>query len=444
LRQLELKKIVEVIKGKVIGVNKIKDNVVNNISVDSRTISKGDLFFALLGDNFDGHDFIDEAIKKSALPAVADRKIRDDNLILVRDTLVALGDLAGYYRDFMDPFVIAITGSVGKTTTKEFLGSIFSQSEPTLTSFKNYNNRVGVPLNIFRLNNEKVAIFELATNQKGEIKILTEIVKPDIAIITGIGDSHLEAFKDRKGVFEEKMDIAKKLSGHLFINGDDKLLSTVKYGKLIKVGFNKSDDYSFKILQESTNGSLFCLNECDFFIRLPGMGALQSAILATSVALHYGIPEDLIQKGLTSVNPVHHRLEIKRKGNITIVDDTYNSNPDSLSNSVSVIEKISGRKIAVLGPMLELGSKSQKLHHESGIKLRGKIDKLIVIGKKASGFIDGFGDGVMVKDKDEALEKLKSITKGGDVILFKSSHLIHLETLVSKFEESICSISYTH
>lgn len=444
MKQLELKKVVEVIKGKVIGVNKIKDKVVNDISVDSRTISKGDLFFALLGDNFDGHDFIDKAIKKSDLPAVADRKVRDDNLILVNNTLVALGDLAGYYRDFIDPFVIAITGSVGKTTTKEFLGSIFSRSEPTLVSFKNYNNRVGVPLNIFRLNNEKVAIFELATNQKGEIKILTKIVKPDIAIITGIGNSHLEAFKDKKGVFKEKKNITTGLSGHLFINGDDKLLSTIKYRKLIKIGLNKSNDYSFKILQESTNGSLFCLNECDFIIRLPGMGALRSAILATSVAMHCGISEDLIQKGLVSVNQVPHRLEIKRKKNITIVDDTYNSNPDSLSNAVSVIEKIFGRKIAVLGPMLELGSKSQKLHHESGIKLRGKIDKLIVIGKKAKGFIYGFGDGVMVKDKDEALEKLKSLIKDGDVILFKSSHLIHLETLVSKFEESICSISYTH
>ncbi len=443
MRSLGLKTIIEVIKGRAFGINQVQRKIVNGISVDSRTINNGELFFALSGEKFDGHDFLGEAIEKSALPVVSEKKIRDDNLILVDNTYRALGDLAYYYRGIVDPFMIGITGSVGKTTTKEFLGAIFSLVKPTLVSFKNYNNRVGVPLNIFRLNDEKVAILELATNQKGEIKKLTEIVIPNIALITGIGNSHLEAFKNKQGVLEEKKDIISKLSGALFVNGDDDLLSTIKFDKLIRVGFNKSNDYSFKVLQESIDGSVFSIDRDEFFIRLPGMGAIKSAILATSVAMHYGIAKDAIRKGLASVAPIPHRLEIKRRGSITVVDDSYNSNPDSLLNSISVVKQLSGRKVAVLGPMLELGSKSHKLHRDSGMRIRGKIDRLIAIGEQAKGFMEGFGEGILVKDKDEAFKKLKSILRDGDVILFKSSHLLHLETMVSLFEEDICSISYT-
>lgn len=443
MRSLGLKTIIEVINGRAFGINQVQRKIVNGISVDSRTINNGELFFALSGEKFDGHDFLGEAIEKSALPVVSEKKIRDDNLILVDNTYRALGNLAYYYRGIVDPFMIGITGSVGKTTTKEFLGAIFSFVEPTLVSFKNYNNRVGVPLNIFRLNDEKVAILELATNQKGEIKTLTEIVIPNIALITGIGNSHLEAFKNKQGVLEEKKDIISKLSGALFVNGDDDLLSTIKFDKLIRVGFNKSNDYSFKVLQESIDGSVFSIDRDEFYIRLPGMGAIKSAILATSVAKHYGITKDAIRKGLDSVAPIPHRLEIKRRGSITIVDDSYNSNPDSLLNSISVVKRLSGRKVAVLGPMLELGSKSHKLHRDSGMRIRGKIDRLIAIGEQAKGFMEGFGEGILVKDKDEAFKKLKSILRDGDVILFKSSHLLHLETMVSLFEEDICSISYT-
>lgn len=443
MRSLGLKTIIEVIKGRAFGINQVQRKIVNGISVDSRTINNGELFFALSGEKFDGHYFLGEAIEKSALPVVSENKIRDDNLILVNNTYRALGDLAYYYRGIVDPFMIGITGSVGKTTTKEFLGAIFSFVKPTLVSFKNYNNRVGVPLNIFRLNDEKVAILELATNQKGEIKTLTEIVIPNIALITGIGNSHLEAFKNKQGVLEEKKDIISKLSGALFVNGDDDLLSTIKFDKLIRVGFNKSNDYSFKVLQESIDGSVFSIDRDEFYIRLPGMGAIKSAILATSVAKHYGIAKDAIRKGLASVAPIPHRLEIKRRGSITIVDDSYNSNPDSLLNSISIVKRLSGRKVAVLGPMLELGSKSHKLHRDSGMRIRGKIDRLIAIGEQAKGFMEGFGEGILVKDKDEAFKKLKSILRDGDVVLFKSSHLLHLETMVSLFEEDICSISYT-
>ncbi len=443
MRALEIKTVIEAIKGKAIGGNRLDKKVITGVSVDSRTIKKGELFFALKGENFDGHDFSDEAIEKSGLPIVSEKKARDENLILVRDSLEALGALACYYRETVNPLVIAITGSVGKTTTKEFLGPIFRSVEPTLVSFKNYNNRVGVPLNIFRLKDEKFAILELATNERGEIKKLTEIVKPDLALITGVGRSHLEAFKDRQGVLEEKKSIISGLKGPLFINGDDDLLSSIEYNELISVGFNKDNDYSFRILQESIDGSMFGVAKEEFYIHLPGMGALRSATIATAVAIHYGIPFHVIRMGLASVKPIPHRLEIKRKGSITIVDDTYNSNPDSLLNSVSVVEWMPGRKVAVLGPMLELGSKSFELHRESGERIRGKIDELIVIGEEANGFIEGFGNGILVRNKGEALKELKSILREGDIILFKSSHLLHLETMVSVLAEDVCSISYT-
>lgn len=443
MRSLELGTVVDIVKGKVVGINQSRNMVIKGVSVDSRTIKKGELFFALKGKRFDGHDFLDDAIRKSGLPAVVEKEVRSDDIIVVRDSLKALGDLASYYRGVVNSHVIGITGSAGKTTTKEFLGAIFSIVKHTLVSFKNYNNLIGVPLNIFRLEDEEVAVLEMATNEKGEIKRLTEILKPDLAIITGVGCSHLEAFKDKRGVFEEKKNIISGLYGPLFINGDDKLLSTIKYNNLVKVGLNRDNDYSFKILQESIDGSIFRRGKEEFYIYLPGIGAIRSAIASVAVSIHSGITYNIIQKGLASVKTIPHRLEIKRRNSITIIDDTYNSNPDSLLNSISVIEQLPGRKVAVLGPMLELGEESVELHRKSGECIRGKIDELIVIGEEASGFIEGFGGGLLVASKDEAYKKLKSILKKGDVILFKSSHFLHLETMVSLMEEDICSISYT-
>ncbi|MCK4422285.1 UDP-N-acetylmuramoyl-tripeptide--D-alanyl-D-alanine ligase [candidate division WOR-3 bacterium] len=444
MRTINLKEILNIIDGDSIGIsNPDRKNPVG-VSVDSRKIKEGELFFALKGERFDGHDFVSEAIKKSCLPAVVERKTQGDNLILVEHSLKALGDLALYYRNIVSPFVIGITGSVGKTTVKEFLGSIFFQVQPTLKSFMNYNNLIGVPLNIFRLENEKVAILELASNEKGEIKRLSEIVMPDWGLITSIGRSHLEAFKDLKGVLEEKKGIMAGLKGPLFINGDDKLLSTIKYDDLIRVGFKKDNDYSFKQVQSSIDGSIFQIKQKEFYIQLPSMGALRSAIFATAIALRYGISDEVIQKGLISVKPIPHRLGIKRQEGITIIDDTYNSNPDSLLNSLSVMSIMHGRKVAVLGGMLELGDNSQKLHRDCGKELQNIIDELIVIGEEARGFLDGFGGGLWVKDKDDAYEELKNIIKDGDIILFKSSHFLHLETLVLRLEEGICSISCTH
>ncbi|MCK4226584.1 UDP-N-acetylmuramoyl-tripeptide--D-alanyl-D-alanine ligase [candidate division WOR-3 bacterium] len=445
MRPIELKTVINVLNGKAKGITESNlKKILNGVSVDSRTIQKGELFFALKGSRFDGHNYVDEAVKKSGLPAVVDRKVQGEDFILVQDSLLALGEFASYYRKLVDPLVIAITGSAGKTTTKEFLGAIFAELRPTLTSFKNYNNRIGVPLNIFRLEDEEVAILELATNEKGEIKRLSEITKPDLAVITSIGYSHLQAFKDKKGVLLEKKDIMEGLSGPLFIDGDDELLSTIKYDGLKRFGLNKDNDYSFGILQESIDGSIFGDDKEEFYIYLPGVGAIKSALAATAVAFYYKIPSPVIQKGLASIKPIPQRLEIKRRGDITIIDDTYNSNPDSLINSISFLSSMPGRKLAVLGPMLELGERSLELHRISGKGIRGKVDGLFVIGEEARGLIEGFGEGVTFKDKDEAFNKLKSILKPGDIILCKSSHSLHLETLVSRIEEEICSISYTH
>jgi UDP-N-acetylmuramoyl-tripeptide--D-alanyl-D-alanine ligase len=349
-----------------------------------------------------------------------------------------LGDLASYYKKETNVFVIAVTGSYGKTTTKDFLGSIFSGVYSTLVSFKNYNNLIGVPLNLFRLENEEIAVLEFGTNQMGEIKRLSEMVEPDIAVITGIGPAHLETFKDKGGVLREKINITAGLKGPLFVNGDDPLLRNIDGSKVVKVGFSEGNDIVFKILHESMDGTIFSAKGMDFWINLPSLGMLRCAMLAVSVALYYEISKKDIQEGLKVVKKASHRMEIKRIGNFNIVDDTYNSNPDSLLNAVSFLSHMPGRKIVVLGPMLELGANSFSIHRDIGERLRFKINELIAISEEAKGFVEGFSGGHFAFNKEEALKILHEILDKGDTILFKSSRALKLETLVELIKEENC------
>jgi len=443
MREIELKKAVEVLNGKYFGKNGLDGRTLSGVSVDSRTIKKSELFFALEGENFNGYDFALDAARKSKLPAVVAKEVKRGEFILVEDTLRSLGDLASYYRKETNIFAIAVTGSYGKTITKEFIGSIFSRNYSTLVSFKNYNNLIGVPLNIFRLENERIAVLELGTNQFGEIKRLSEIVEPDIGLITGIGSAHLVAFKDKKGVLKEKIDIMTGLKGPLFVNGDDPLLGNINKSKIIKVGFLEGNDITFNILQESIDGTIFSTKEMDFWIKLPTLGILRCAMLAVSVALYYGISPGNIQEGLKSVERAPHRMEIKRTEKFNIIDDTYNSNPDSLLNAVSFLSLMPGRKVVVLGPMLELGENSFLIHKETGKKLRFRVHDLLAIGPDAKGFVEGFGEGYLTSNKEEALRMLKKILNKGDTILFKSSRALKLETMVEQLKKEEHCFTYS-
>jgi UDP-N-acetylmuramoyl-tripeptide--D-alanyl-D-alanine ligase len=443
MKEIELEKAIEAMKGKYLGNDSLKGRSLSGVSVDSRTIKKGEMFFALKGENFDGYEFAGEATRKSGVPAVAEKKIGNEATIVVGDVLGALGDLSAYYKKITDFFAIAVTGSYGKTTTKDFIGSIFSGKYSTLVSFKNYNNLIGVPLNLFRLENEKIAVLEFGTNQFGEIRRLSEIVEPDIALITGIGSAHLQAFGNINGVLKEKSDITVGLKGPLFVNGDDPLLRNIKGKEIITVGFSEDNDFSFNILQESIDGTIFSTSNSSFWIKLPTVGMLRCAMFAVSVALHYGISSRDIQQGLIKVENVPHRMNIKRTEMFNIIDDTYNSNPDSLLNAVSFLSLMPGRKIVVLGPMLELGEKTLFIHREAGKKLRFRINDLIAIGGEARGFVEGFGGGYLVPNKEEALDKLHEILRRGDTILFKSSRALKLETLIDQLREEDCYIYST-
>ncbi len=440
MKEIGLKKVVEVLGGKYLGNKGISHRNSSGVSVDSRTIKEKELFFSLKGENFDGHNFVGEAIFKSGLPAVVSKKVKNKEVILIDDTLKGLGDLASYYKKTTDVFTVAVSGSYGKTTTKNFIGSIFSRNYSTLVSFKNYNNLIGVPLNLFKLEDEKIAILEFGTNQFGEIKRLAEIVEPDIGLITGIGSAHLETFKNKKGVLKEKSDILAGLKGPLFVNGDDPMLRDIKKGKIIKVGFLDDNDFTFKILQESIDGTVFSTSDVNFWVGLPTLGMLRCAMFAVSVALHYGISPRDIQEGLKEVKKASHRMEIKRTEMFNIVDDTYNSNPDSLLNAVSFLSLMPGRKVVVLGPMLELGENSFSIHKEIGKKLKYRVHKLIAIGEEARGFVEGFDGGYFTSNKEEALKKLHKILEKGDTILFKSSRALKLETLIKQLQEENCFI----
>ena len=241
----------------------------------------------------------------------------------------------------------------------------------------------------------------------------------------------------------EKSDIIKGLKGPLFVNGDDPLLRSINRGKIIKVGFLEDNDVTFKILQESIDGTIFSTSNINFWIGLPTLGMLRCAMLAVSVALYYGISREDIQEGLKRVVKASHRMEIKRAEMFNIVDDTYNSNPASLLNAVSFLSLMPGRKVVVLGPMLELGEGSFSIHKEIGKKLKYRVLELIAIGEEARGFVEGFEGGYLVSNKGQALQKLHEILEKGDTILFKSSRALKLETLIDQLQEENCSIYST-
>lgn len=415
------------------------NELVQGISIDSRTIGEKEIFFALKGENFDGHDFVEDAVCKSGYPAVVEKEIPEENIILVEDVLESLGILASYYRKKIDPLTVAITGSYGKSTTKEILGAILKREKSTLVSYRNYNNLIGVPLNIFNLQDEEIMILELATNRKGEINKLSEICSPDIGLITGIGDVHLKAFGDKMGVLKEKMGITGGLSGPLFVNGDDELLKELEYDKVFEVGSAPESRYRCRILQESIDGSIISVNGREFWTRTHSSGMTSCAFFAVALAMHLGLNPDKIQRGLQDFTPMKHRMDVRRIGKNTLIDDTYNSNPVSVLNAISYLSLFPGRKIAVLGPMLELGKKSKELHRSTGEKICGSVDILMCTGKEAKPFLRGCNRAIFAEDKEEAFIKLKDIIREGDTILFKSSRRLKLETLVEKVEEECCT-----
>lgn len=405
----------EITKGKV--VNRKKSSKIKTISIDSRTTQPGDLFIPIKGPNFDGSNFIPEALEKGAA------------VLEVKDGLKALQDLAAYHRSKFRIPIIGVTGSVGKTTTKDMIAAILSQKMTTLKNEENYNNEIGVPLTLLQLKKKhKVAVIEMAMQGLGEIELLASIVRPTISVVTNIGEAHLEYLKSKKNIvkakseifsFQQKKDLA-------VINADDEFFEHLKS----KVKCQRSNIVTFGILEKAKVSPKDLEN---INLPIPGEHNIYNALAAIAVSKILKVKKSSIKNGLEAFRPSSKRWDvINRPDGVKIINDTYNANPQSMTAALKVLAWLSGRKIAVLGDMFELGGRTKAAHQRIG-KLSRKlgIDILISVGKLSRDMKANFH----YQSITPSIKKLKSIIHPGDRILVKASRGMHLEDIVEAIRQ---------
>lgn len=433
-----------------VSLNEIKHDNIRGVSIDTRTIEPGMVFFALQGNHFDGHNFVEEAFQKGACAAVIQEKIISDLsnerlLFPVENTLMSLQKVAQSYRNKFNIPVIGITGSNGKTTTKEMIGAVLETKFRLAKTTGNLNNLIGVPLTIFSWKPEiDLAVIEMGTNHFGEINQLCEIAHPTQGIITNIGKSHLEFFKNLNGVTKAKGELLQYLGkkGLAFINGDDPYLLSIKnqVGHSILYGFSEECD----VRGEDANLDAFGFPEMKIQgkkVKLSTMGKhnLYNGLAAFAVGEYFGVPYSDIIKTLETWQPYEKRMCMLQVLDILILDDTYNANPTSVEQAVLTLCSINTveRRIAVIGDMLELGSSSRKEHENIGLIL-GKlgVDVFYGFGKKIQISVQvaqkmGLRKAIYFSDKQELIKDLISEIQKGDGILVKGSRGMRMEEIIA-------------
>lgn len=455
MENITISEILAATHGKLLSGN--TDQIIGSISCDSRKIGENGLFIPLKGENFNGNDFIEKAFENGAIASLVSSDYNPQNisgpLIEVDDTLKAMQNLARYYLSKFDIPIIGVTGSVGKTTTKEMIAAALGKTMKVFKTEGNYNGQIGLPMTIFNLNNSyEVAILEMGVSRFGEMETLCDIANPDIGVITNIGMSHMENFKTMENTCKEKLKIVKKKNAVLYLNGDSPVLLKSEESvpqKVIYFGLN--GDYPFKCQDVySINGvTKFTLVTPEFReeISIPCLGIhnVYNALAAIAIAIGMGIHLEDIKEGLLTFKNVAMRQQISEINSVTIIDDSYNASPDSMKSAVNVLKSIGGgRKIVVMGDMLELGENSANAHYEIGryIAIEG-INILITIGNESKNASEGaksVNQSTLVvhcNNNNEAYKYLESTIKENDKILVKGSRGTHTEEIVQKLEEHL-------
>jgi UDP-N-acetylmuramoyl-tripeptide--D-alanyl-D-alanine ligase len=443
---------------KAIGFDELKNFKIPGISIDSRTIKAGELFIAIRGDQFDGHNFISKAIEMGAAGIIVERRWAEANATMmvsihiprltVENTIHALGHLARVNRrKYAIPF-IAMGGSNGKTTTKEMLKSILSQKYSVLCTEGNFNNHIGVPQTLFRLKKKhEIAVIEIGTNHPGEIEYLCTVLEPTHGLITNIGREHLEFFGSIEGVANaegELFDWLAKHNGTSFVNMDDKNLVhlTKRLKKTVRYGFS-SRGASIKGTVESFNANGQALlrvkprakKAFDITVGAPGEHNAQNALAATAMGLTLKVPRMNIQKALGSFQSASKRMQIHRTAKVTILNDTYNANPDSTLAALATLHTMvsKGKKIAVLSDMLELGHQAEALHQQIGKALaQYSVDILFTVGALSKYTYDAafVETKAHFENKTVLTEHLFHTLNDGDIVLIKGSRGMKMEEVV--------------
>jgi len=456
--KITLKDILNVTNGKLI-IGK-EDQICEDFCRDSREVKEGDIYLGIKGESLNGSVFFEEAFKRGAKGAILQdieiteeqiKKYQDKFIILVENTIIAMKKIATYKRNLYDIPVIAITGSVGKTSTKDMVASVVSQKFTTLKTEGNYNNHIGVPLTVFRLKDEQAMVVEMGMNHLGEISTLTNIAKPTVAIITNVGTAHIGELGSRENILKAKVEILEGLdkNGYLIINNDNDLLhkwyleNKEKYN-IITYGIENESNYMAENIISKEDGSTYTLKGTDEQIEVPigGNHFVQNSLCAIALASIFEIPLEKVKQGIKKFELTKKRMDISTlKNNISIINDSYNANYDSMKAALEYLGNLKDkRKIAVLGDMLELGEYSKELHEKVGKEVvNNKIDILITVGqeavniaKEAEGKINKI---IVCNSNQQAIEKINEIKKENDCILLKASNGMHFGEILEGIQD---------
>lgn len=425
-----------------------ENRIIKSVSTDSRCLDGDTLFIPIKGERFDGHDFLESAeiaiTEKDVEPACGKVYIKTGN------TVKAFGAIAKYYKSTFNIPTVSVVGSVGKTTTRDMTGAVLSQKYKTLKTEKNYNNDIGVPIMVMKLeSSHQAAVLELGMSALGEIEYLADIVRPDTLIMTNIGMSHIENLGSQENIFRAKMEGTKYLTDKntVIANFDDKFLRTVgEYGdyKVLSYAVDaEADIKGVNIEDKGLSGTAFDIlckgNTYHVELGIPGVHNVYNALAAFGAGVVYGVPEEDIVKGLESAGVTGMRMEIVSCGGIKVINDCYNASPSSMEAALKVLaaEK-SGRKIAVLGDIFEMGEFGPAAHEKIGELAAECADAVICAGKNAAYIAKGAANLEEVhylKTTEEAAEKAFEFIKEGDTVLVKASRGMHFEKIVKRLTE---------
>lgn len=442
---MKVYEIVEATQGILVSGN--KDDEINFFSQDSRQMKNGGMYIPLKGERFDGHNFIESAFQTGAQAIISEKDVNyeDKIVIKVKDTYQALKDMASYLRNHRPVKVVGVTGSVGKTSTRDMVYSVVKQKYKTLKTEGNYNNEIGLPLTILRYHDEEILVLEMGMNHLQEMSRLSMIARPDIACITNVGTAHIGELGSRENILKAKLEITDgmKEGSTLIINQDNDMLQTVELPHLNVVRVGKGKEASIQashIILEETKSSF----EVEYqgkkeIIEVPVQGEhnISNALIAIAVGIALNISLEDIKKGIQEFKLTKNRMDILEKNHKTVIDGTYNASVDSMKSSIDVLANYKKRKVAILADMLELGDYSQQLHEEVGSYVASKgIDILVCVGKEAKYIYqkarESMKDVYYFESNQEVIDRLDELLKEDDVILVKGSHSMNLKEVVEK------------
>ena len=462
MKEFPIPALAQIIKAKPL----TNTGIFTGVSIDSRTTKAGDCFFAIAGENFDGHDYVAAAFAKGAVCAVVSKDLEDKKsagnpIFKVPDTIKALGDLASQYRRQAGFKVVAITGSAGKTTTRQIVYHALSRRFRVHQSPKSFNNNIGLPLTLLTTEPDcRIVIAELGSNHPGEIACLTRIAAPDIAVVTNVHPAHLEGFGSLQTIIQEKLSISEGLTpdGVFIINADfDELVGTcrAKGTKFITFGKSNGADHQGQNIKYEASSSQFTINGTHVHLPLPGPGNLENTLAAWAVCRQFDMSIDDFAQAVSSLSPVSMRTELLQIATLTVLSDCYNANPASMKNALNILAGLDPtrkrRLVFICGDMAELGKQTERLHTELGNSIaQAKVDLLIAVGKhaKITARAAKTADEHNLDSRRAASMKIKcfedtislcnnlhEFIKDYDILLVKGSRTARLETVVEKLKE---------